>query len=313
MLVGSVALVGLLFPATAQAQQACTWQRSELPVPAGHSGPDVKGIGGEYSVALTGSNPVPGIVRWRNAQPTVLSLPTTEPGLYGTPIDVSANGTVVAVLRSLNGPVLNKPYVTKVDGTHKFLADPAPGKPGNPVAINSQGVVVGHADVDGALRLVLWNGPDYSSATVLGTGVAMGIDDDGFILARPGIRYKPGVIAQPLKKPVGATSIDVLGYDNGTAVGSAVTGMVYQGVVWNADGTVRYVLPGGTVRSANSQGTAIGDGVSGAKLWRAGQPADLPVPGPWMAGNFVTGRDTLIGTYLDIEGGNVHAAEWTCS
>ncbi|WP_143231034.1 hypothetical protein [Actinosynnema sp. ALI-1.44] len=311
VLVGSVALVGLLFPATAQAQAACTWQRTELPVPAGHGNPAVKGVGGEYTVAQTMATPTPGIARWHKGVPTLVGSPTQDPAFYGAPRDVSANGTILAELVPTAGPPVGEPYVTLLDGTHKSLGTPAPGQQKVAVGINASGDVVGYTSIDGVQRLVLWSASDYSKPQILGAGDPVGIDDDGFILAKPGIRYKPGVIAKPLKKPAGATQIQVHGYDNNTAAGLAVIGDTFYATVWNADGSVRFVLTAGKGQSANSQGSVLNGGPI-HKLWRAGQAADLPVPGPANHTQaFVTERDTIVGNYRDDLDG--YAAEWTCS
>ncbi|ALG06736.1 hypothetical protein AOZ06_07160 [Kibdelosporangium phytohabitans] len=309
-MVGSIALVGLLFPATAQAQAACVWQRAELPVPAGHGNPAVKGVGGAYTVALTRATPTPGIVRWHNGQPALLGSPAQDATFYGAPRDVSANGTVLADLVPTAGPPVGEPYVTLLDGTHKPLGTPSPGQQKVAVAINAGGDVVGYTSVDGVQRLVVWHASDYSKPQVLGAGDPAGIDDAGFILAKPGIRYKQGEIAKPLKKPAGATQIQVHGYDNNTAAGLAVIGDSFYATVWNADGTVRHVMSTGKAQSANSQGTVLNGGPI-HKLWRAGQEADLPVPGPAnYTQAFVTERDTVVGNYRDDVDG--YAAEWTC-
>ena len=53
---------------------------------------------------------------------------------------------------------------------------------------------------------------------------------------------------------------------------------------------------------------------SDTKLWRAGQPANLPEPAPLAMADrlFVTAKNTIVGTY---NGSDFfpHGAEWTCA
>ncbi|ONI77233.1 hypothetical protein ALI144C_34765 [Actinosynnema sp. ALI-1.44] len=281
----------------------------------------VKGIGGEYVVAeTTTASSTHNVVRWHKGVATVLGSPAQDPTYYMTPIDVSANGTVLATWTKVGSPWESHPYVTLLDGTHKFLPEPGPGAPPGAgpwttaKAINAHGDVVGDVGMYDDNKLVLWKGSDYSTANVLGAGHPMGIDDSGFILKAPGIKVKPGQIAKPLKKPEGATSIYVHGYDNGTAIGNAKIGTAEKMTVWNDDGSVRYVVSGGLGRSANAKGMAVGGtGWNGndPTLWRDGQSAELPTPPPVGSTTFVTDRDTLVGSYS--VGNDVFAAEWTCS
>ncbi|NRN69090.1 hypothetical protein GC106_63460 [Kibdelosporangium sp. 4NS15] len=311
LLAGVIVTLGLVLPATAEAQTACTWQRTELPLPPGHSMPEVRGIGGDYAVGQINS-PAPGIVRWHNGAATLIGLPTTEPDFFGAPIDVGADGTVLAALTPLTAPGAGRPYVTKPDGTHKFLADPAAGWAGTAVAINGRGDVVGYASGPEGVRIALWTGPDYGPPRLFGNTVPAGIDDSGVIVTRYGARYVTPGFAWPLAKPAGATGVYVQSYDNGLAVGWTTFNGGDHLLLWNPDGSLRYSLPDGLGYSANAQGTVLGT-VSGsfdAHLWRAGLRVPLPDPSPLYYSTFVTGRDTLVGTY--IENSTLRAAEWSC-
>ncbi|ALG06735.1 hypothetical protein AOZ06_07155 [Kibdelosporangium phytohabitans] len=269
------------------------------------------GAGGEYAVALAGGPQRPAIVRWHRGQPTLFESPAVDQNLYGPPFDVSANGTVLATLLAWSGPSVHFPYVILPDGTLKALKDPDGGRWVAPVAINSRGDVVGSAACENARKLVLWRGPEYGPPEVLGEGDAIGIDDSGTILMRPGTRYEPDGTTTPLSTPVGATYVEVSSFDNGTAVGSAMIDGITRAVVWNTDGTVRHVLGEGIAHSATGRGTVLGSHLDAGKLWRDGQPAALPDPGPYGDTGFATEQDTLIATYED--GGNINTTEWSCS
>lgn len=316
LLVSCLLAAGLIVPVAGHAQATtCTWQRTELPVPAPHSGPSIAGIGGDYVVGYTNDQ---GFL-WHKGQVKLLVPPSTDPNRTARVADVNSSGTVTGTLHTTNndGTYSQDAYITRPDGTHQMLASVRRNE--HAVAINDRGDVVGYT-VDwnnhGNTQVVLWQAKDYTKPRILVSGSAAGVDNSGRVVTVEGLLITPldnGLaVGRRLQKPAGTDWVAVTGFEGATIVGNSARQNSFLAVTWNANGSVRWVTEGRGY-AANSAGSVVGlQGPLTPMFWRAEQPLGMPSPAPMVAPGhvFVGDQDVMTGTYF--AGNEAVAAQWRC-
>lgn len=316
-LLGCLVAVGLIVPAAGQAQAACAWHRTELPVPEYHVGTEVWGVGGEYVVGTTQNQGIKGI-RWHNGQGTLLGVPSIEPNSTAEPRDVNSSGVVAGTLRTKRPDETEAmdAYILRVDGSYQLMGSTTHQEWA--IAINDRGDVVGYTMANGETKTVVWWATDYSKYQVITSGTPVGITDSGKVVTRSGLmvsKLSSGLfLGRQMQKPAGAEQIAIGSFDNGTPVGWSVAPGGSQAIVWNANGSLRSTTPGAGY-AANDLGTVVGvRGDGQPALWRNGVVSTLPTPAPQMIPGrvFVDDRDVITGTYSGPNFEN-SAAQWRCS
>jgi hypothetical protein len=317
VLLSALLAVSFLAPA-AQAQAAqCTWQRTELPVPSPYTDTFVNGVAGDYVAGMTYTDEDQKLVLWRHGRTTVLPVPTNDPKASVRIAGVNRFGMIAGGLAEHNsdGTMSIEAFVTKPDGTSRRLPHPA-GAEAVPAGINDFGDVVGHLWADFTMTNVVWPGWDHSKYRPIdATGYLEGVDNLGTVVTHNGEVVSAPGIKWHVQAPPGAIEVFAEAFENNRILGEYRLGDKVQGVVWNVDGSVDYLVdrPGGV--SVNRLGTVVGYGPTiEFQLWRKGiADTNLPSPAPAVRGGqlFVDNDDVVSGNYRS--GRNAYAAQWRCA
>jgi len=286
LLITSLVALSVLTPSTAQAA-ACSWEVSDLPLPAGTSLSMITGAAddGSWVVGLgTVSEPrwEDRAIFWHNGEVTSVSL-----GVGGTPYDVDPAGTFVHANtdgRAFRGSMQLNP----LPGANWAWAS----------SINSNGTAAGRS----GRSVVIWPGNSQDPREIPGTDVdgiwsVAGIDDEGRVAASlygengqpvPAYVWDENGNRATVQPLPGHTKTIVNDIRNGRIVGySAHDGWTDRvGVEWDVQGNIVRVLNGAAEAIAVSfSGDIFGrapdaHGPGGpAAIWRHNGEVDQPPAG----------------------------------